>query len=85
MKEITVNLYGFGELPPEIQEEAWEQDQSRYYLGESYNDDLITTALDEFFRTWRDCLEYAESIEYYAEEAAANEWEYTADGRRWPH
>lgn len=47
-------------------------------------DDLITDCLEHFFRTWRDCLEYAESIEYYAEEAAANEWEYTADGRRWP-
>lgn len=48
-------------------------------------DDLMTTALNEFFETWRDALEYAESFEFYAEEAAANEWEYTADGSRWPH
>lgn len=47
-------------------------------------DDLMTTALNEFFETWRAALEYAESLEFYAEEAAANEWEYTADGRRWP-
>ena len=48
-------------------------------------DDLITTALNEFFETWRAALEYAESFEFYAEEAATNEWEYTADGSRWPH
>lgn len=46
-------------------------------------DDLITTALNEFFETWRDALAYAESFEFYAEEAAAQEWEYTADGSRW--
>ena len=47
-------------------------------------DDLITTALNEFFETWRAALEYAESFEFYAEEAILGDWEYTADGRRWP-
>lgn len=208
MREVSVKLYRFDELPEEIQHKAWEQDESRRYLGESYNDDfqtvlaafenafdirvtnycvnsahftfdfeltndieaenletiidplrlavwvwnnrahrirkgkyyctdakwengkfsckfrhsrvifemdncpltgicwdndilfhvlqclhyrelyktyddLITDSLQSFFLTWSDCLEYAESIGYYAEEAAANEWEYTADGKRW--
>lgn len=48
-------------------------------------DDLMTTALNEFFESWRQDLEYAESLEFYRDQAAANEWEYTADGRRWPH
>lgn len=46
-------------------------------------DDLITTCLNEFFETWRAAREYAESFEFYAEEAAANEWEYLPTGERW--
>lgn len=46
-------------------------------------DDLITTALNEFFSAWRDDLEYAESFEFYAEQAAENETEYTERGEVW--
>lgn len=46
-------------------------------------DDLITDCLNNFFETWRDALEYAESLEFYAEEAEANEWEYLSDGTKW--
>lgn len=46
-------------------------------------DDLITDCLNNFFETWRDCLEYAESFDFYKDEANANEWEYLADGTKW--
>lgn len=46
-------------------------------------DDLITDCLNNFFETWRDCLEYAESFDFYIDEANANEWEYLADGTKW--
>lgn len=46
-------------------------------------DDLITDCLNKFFETWRDCLEYSESFEFYEGEAIANEWEYLEDGARW--
>lgn len=45
--------------------------------------DLITDCLNHFFETWRDCLKYSESFEFYAEEADAREWEYLEDGTRW--
>lgn len=46
-------------------------------------DDLMTTALNEFFETWRQDLEYAESFEFYAEQAAESETEYTERGEVW--
>ena len=48
-------------------------------------DDLITDCLNRFFETWRDCLEYSESFDFYEGEAEANEWEYYEDGTRFVH
>jgi hypothetical protein len=45
-------------------------------------DDLITDCLNRFFETWRDCLKYSESYEFYEGEAEANEWEYYEDGTK---
>jgi hypothetical protein len=45
-------------------------------------EDLITAALNDFFRAWRADLEYIESFEYYKEEAENNAWEYLRSGRR---
>ena len=46
-------------------------------------DDLITACLDSFFRAWRNEIEYCNSFEYFAETAAANDWEFTASGDFW--
>ena len=46
-------------------------------------DDLIDACLCQFFRAWRDEIEYCNSFEYFAETAAANEWEFTASGDFW--
>lgn len=46
-------------------------------------DDLITTALNEFFEAWREELEYLESFECFAETVTTDGIEYTADGVRW--
>lgn len=46
-------------------------------------DDLITDCLDSFFRAWRDEIDYCNSFEYFAETAAANEWEFTENGDFW--
>jgi len=43
-------------------------------------DDLITACLDSFFRAWRADIEYRASLEYFQEAAAANEWEFYANG-----
>lgn len=46
-------------------------------------DDLITTCLNNFFRAWRENIDYCNSFEYFAEIAAANEWEFTENGDFW--
>ena len=48
-------------------------------------DDLITDCLNRFFETWRSCLEYSESFDFYEGEAEANEWEYYEDGTKFVH
>lgn len=47
-----------------------------------YIDDLLTDCLNRFFETWRDCLEYTETFDFYEGEAEANEWEYYEDGTK---
>lgn len=46
-------------------------------------DDLITDCLDNFFRTWRNEIDYCNSFEYFAEIATINEWEFTENGDFW--
>jgi hypothetical protein len=47
-------------------------------------EDLVTTALNEFFETWRQDLEYAESFEFYRDQAAEDDiTEYTERGEVW--
>ena len=46
-------------------------------------DDLITTCLDRFFRSWRDAIEYANSFEYFEEIATINEWQFLDNGTLW--
>lgn len=43
-------------------------------------DDLITACLDNFFRAWQTDIEYRSSLEYFADAAAANEWEFYENG-----
>ena len=46
-------------------------------------EDLITTCLDSFFRSWRNEIEYSNSFEYFAEIASINEWQFLDNGTLW--
>jgi hypothetical protein len=42
--------------------------------------ELINECLTEFFRAWRNEIEYCSSMEHFAEMCDANEYEFTAEG-----
>lgn len=50
-----------------------------------FNDieELFDACLTAFFTAWNADIEYCRSFEYYAEKAEFNDFEYTADGKRW--
>lgn len=45
--------------------------------------ELFDACLTAFFSAWEADIEYCRSFEYYAEKAEFNDFEYTADGKRW--
>lgn len=55
-----------------------------HYKKEYYNmGQVFDDCLDSFFTAWQKGYEYYESREYFAETAAANEWEFTEYGELW--
>lgn len=43
MRQKLITLYGFNELPPEVQKKAYEQDPAWHTFGESFTDDFKKT------------------------------------------